>query len=166
MRRPPGIHRSTATVDQPVIMRLITTVSLALLALFTFAVTAHDDAGESGTAPSLAAAAVAAFDNAAAFDAADANSATAVDDDAEVGEVQTQAALPITGASTLAGAALCALGVLCGLAAMLLLSRMLRCPGQLSTLREGPHTLPSAPASPLHPCVTAVSLIQLGLSRT
>ena len=159
MRRPPGIHRSTATVDRPVIMRLITTASLALLLLFAFAVTAHGDAGENAAAPSLAAAAIAAFDDTAAFD-------DAAFDGAEVGEVQTQAALPITGTSAFVGAALCVLGVLCGLAAMLLLSRVLRRPGQLSTLQERPHTPPSAPASPLHPCVTAVSLIQLGLSRT
>lgn len=157
MRRPPGIHRSTATVDRPVIMRLITTASLLLL--FAFAVTAHGDATENAAAPSLAAAAIAAFDDDAAFN-------DTAFDGAEVGEVQTQAALPITGTNALVGAALCALGVLCGLAAMLLLSRVLRRPGQLSTLQERPHTPPSVPASLLRPCVTAVSLIQLGLSRT
>ena len=154
MRRPPGIHRSTATVDQPVIMRLITTVSLALLLLFAFAVTAHGDAGENGAAPSLAAAAIDAFDDTAAID------------DAEVGEAQAQAALRVAVTSTLVGAALCILGVLCGLAAMLLLSRVLGRPGQFSTLRETPRALRSDPASPLHPCGTAVSLIRLGLSRT
>lgn len=154
MRRPPGIHRSTATVDQPVIMRLITTVSLALLLLFAFAVTAHGDAGENGAAPSLAAAAIDAFDDTAAID------------EAEVGEAQAQAALPVAVTSTLVGAALCILGVLCGLAAMLLLSRVLGRPGQFSTLRETPRALRSDPASPLHPCGTAVSLIRLGLSRT
>ncbi|MGO4488805.1 hypothetical protein [Microbacterium sp. 2RAF4] len=159
MRRPPGIHRSTATVDRPVIMRLITTGSLALLLLFAFAVTAHGDAGENAAAPSLAAAAIAAFDDTAAFD-------DAAFDGAEVGEVQTQAALPIAGTSPLVGAVLCVLGVLCGLAAMLLLSRVLRRPGQFSTLRETPRALRSDPASPLHPCGTAVSLIELGLSRT
>ncbi|AZS42000.1 hypothetical protein CVS54_03362 [Microbacterium oxydans] len=155
MRRPPGIHRSTATVDQPVIMRLITTVSLALLLLFAFAVTAHGDAGENGAAPSLAAAAIDAFDDTAAIGA-----------DAETDEAQAQAALPVAVTSTLVGAALCILGVLCGLAAMLLLSRVLGRPGQFSTLRETPRALRSDPASPLHPCGTAVSLIRLGLSRT
>lgn len=154
MRRPPGIHRSTATRDRPVIMRLITTVSLALLLLFAFAMTAHGDAGENGAAPSLAAVAIDAFDD-AAFEGT-----------GELDEVQTQVALPSTGTSALVGTALCVLGVLCGLAAMLLLSRVLRRPGQRSTIRERAHTLPSVPASPLHPCVTAVSLIQLGLSRT
>ena len=154
MRRPPGIHRSTATRDRPVIMRLITTVSLALLLLFAFAVTAHGDAGENGAAPSLAAVAIDAFDD-AAFEST-----------GELDEVQTQVALPSTGTSALVGTALCVLGVLCGLAAMLLLSRVLRRPGQPSTIRESSHTLPSVPASPLHPRVTAVSLIQLGLSRT
>lgn len=160
MRRSPGIHRSTAPVDRPVIMRLITTASLALLLLFAFAVTAHGDAGENGAAPSLAAASIEAFDDAVAADNAGVDNAAAVDQD------QTPAALPATGMSALAGAAVCILGVLCGLAAMLLLSRVLRRPGQLSTLREKPHARPSAPASPLHPRVTAISLIQLGLSRT
>lgn len=161
MRRPPGIHRSTATVDQPVIMRLITTVSLALLLLFAFAVTAHGDAGENGAAPSLAAAAIDAFDDIAAFD-----DTAAIGADAETDEAQAQAALPVAVTSTLVGAALCILGVLCGLAAMLLLSRVLGRPGQFSTLRETPRALRSDPASPLHPCGTAVSLIRLGLSRT
>lgn len=161
MRRPPGIHRSTATVDQPVIMRLITTVSLALLLLFAFAVTAHGDAGENGAAPSLAAAAIDAFDDTAAID----DTAT-IGADAETDEAQVQAAFPVAVTSTLVGAALCILGVLCGLAAMLLLSRVLRRPGQFSTLRETPRALRSDPASPLHPCGTAVSLIRLGLSRT
>ena len=174
MRRPPGIHRSTATRDRPVIMRLITTVSLALLILFAFAVTPHGDAGENGAAPSLAAVAIDAFDDTAfdttAFDAT-AFDDTAFDDTAiegtgELDEVRTQVALPSTGTSALVGTALCVLGVLCGLAAMLLLSRVLQRAGQLSILRESSHTLPSVPASPLHPCVTAVSLIQLGLSRT
>lgn len=161
MRRPPGIHRSTATVDQPVIMRLITTVSLALLLLFAFAVTAHGDAGENGAAPSLAAAAIDAFDDIAAFD-----DTAAIGADAETDEAQAQAALPVAVTSTLVGAALCILGVLCGLAAMLLLSRVLGRPAQFSTLRETPRALRSDPASPLHPCGTAVSLIRLGLSRT
>lgn len=155
MRRPPGIHRSTATVDQRVIMRLITTMSLALLLLFAFAVTAHGDAGENGAAPSLAAAAIDAFDDTAAFGA-----------DAETDEAQAQAALPVAVTSPLVGAVLCVLGVLCGLAAMLLLSRVLRRPGQFSTLWETPRALRSDPASPLHPCGTAVSLIELSLSRT
>ncbi|WP_396658030.1 hypothetical protein [Microbacterium oxydans] len=129
-------------------------MSLALLLLFAFAVTAHGDAGENGAAPSLAAAAIDAFDDTAAID------------DAEVGEAQAQAALPVAVTSTLVGAALCILGVLCGLAAMLLLSRVLGRPGQFSTLRETPRALRSDPASPLHPCGTAVSLIRLGLSRT
>ncbi|KKX98463.1 hypothetical protein [Microbacterium sp. Ag1] len=136
-------------------MRLITTVSLALLLLFAFAVTAHGDAGENGAAPSLAAAAIDAFDDTAAIGA-----------DAETDEAQAQAALPVAVTSTLVGAALCILGVLCGLAAMLLLSRVLGRPGQFSTLRETPRALRSDPASPLHPCGTAVSLIRLGLSRT
>ena len=159
MRRPPGIHRSTATRDRPVIMRLITTVSLALLILFAFAVTPHGDAGENGAAPSLAAVAIDAFDDTAFDD-------TAIEGTGELDEVRTQVALPSTGTSALVGTALCVLGVLCGLAAMLLLSRVLQRAGQLSILRESSHTLPSVPASPLHPCVTAVSLIQLGLSRT
>lgn len=160
MRRPPGIHRSTATVDRPVIMRLITTASLALLLLFAFAVAAHGDTGENGAAPSLAAAAIDAFDTAAFDDTA------AIGADAETDEAQAQAAFPVAGTSPLVGAVLCVLGVLCGLAAMLLLSRVLRRPGQFSTLRETPRALRSDPASPLHPCGTAVSLIELGLSRT
>lgn len=146
MRRPPGIHRSTATVDQPVIMRLITTVSLALLLLFAFAVTAHGDAGENGAAPSLAAAAIDAFDDTAAIGA-----------DAETDEAQAQAALPVAVTSTLVGAALCILGVLCGLAAMLLLSRVLGRPGQFSTLRRHRarcaqiRLLPCTPAGPRSP---------------
>ncbi|WP_127012725.1 MULTISPECIES: hypothetical protein [Microbacterium] len=130
-------------------------MSLALLLLFAFAVTAHGDAGENGAAPSLAAAAIDAFDDTAAIGA-----------DAETDEAQAQAALPVAVTSTLVGAALCILGVLCGLAAMLLLSRVLGRPGQFSTLRETPRALRSDPASPLHPCGTAVSLIRLGLSRT
>lgn len=167
MRRPPGIHRSTATVDQPVIMRLITTVSLALLLLFAFAVTAHGDAGENGAAPSLAAAAIDAFDDTAAIDDTAAfDDTAAIGADAETDEAQVQAAFPVAVTSTLVGAALCILGVLCGLAAMLLLSRVLGRPAQFSTLRETPRALRSDPASPLHPCGTAVSLIRLGLSRT
>ncbi|PRB12102.1 hypothetical protein CQ042_16045 [Microbacterium sp. MYb62] len=167
MRRSPGIHRSTAPVDRPMIMRLITTACLALLLLFAFAVTAHGDAGENGAAPSLAAASIEAFDDAvAAGNAASVDNAAAVDSAAAVDQDQTPAALPATGTSALAGAALCILGVLCGLAAMLLLSRVLRRPGQRSTLREKPHALPSALAAPMHPRVTAISLIQLGLSRT
>ncbi|WP_146113907.1 MULTISPECIES: hypothetical protein [unclassified Microbacterium] len=167
MRRSPGIHRSTASVDRPVIMRLITTASLALLLLFALTATAHGDAGENGAAPSLAAASIEAFDDAVAVgDAAAVDSTAAVENAAAVDQDQTPAALPATGMSALAGAAVCILGVLCGLAAMLLLSRVLRRPGQLSTLREKPHARPSAPASPVHPRVTAISLIQLGLSRT
>lgn len=166
MRRSPGIHRSTAPVDRPVIMRLITTASLALLLLFAFTVTAHGDAGENGAAPSLAAASIEAFDDAVAADNAGVDNAAAVENVAAVDQDQTPAALPATGTSALAGAALCILGVLCGLAAMLLLFRVLRRPGQLSTLREKPHALPSALAASMHPRVTAISLIQLGLSRT
>lgn len=130
-------------------MRLITTASLALLLLFAFAATAHGDAGETGTAPSVTAGSADSFDDAPAVD-----------------QAQATAAAPSTGTNALVGMALCVLGVLCGLAAVLLLSSMLRRPARLAILRERAHSSPSAPASAAHPRATAISLIRLGVSRT
>lgn len=149
MRRSPGTRRSAGPFEQPLIMRLITTASLALLLLFAFAVTAHGDAGETGAAPSLAAESVDSFDDTAAGD-----------------QAQTLTASPAAGTSALAGVALCVLGVLCGLAAVLLLSHVLRRPGPLAALRERLRALPAAPASAAHSLATATSLIRLGVSRT
>ncbi|WP_029258524.1 MULTISPECIES: hypothetical protein [unclassified Microbacterium] len=149
MRRSPGILRSAGTVAPPVIMRLITTASLALLLLFAFAVTTHGAQDENGAAPSLTAAVVDAFDDAAA-----------------AAQEQVLTAAPDSGTSALVGAALCALGVLCGLAVMLLRTRAAHRRALVTRLRAGSEALRRSSASPPRPRATTLSLLQLGLSRT
>jgi len=130
-------------------MRLITTASLALLLLFAIAAPAHGAAEENGAAPSLAATAIDAFDHAAAED-----------------QEQIRAAAADIAASTLAGAALCVLGALCGLAAMLLQTRATQRRALVTRLRAGSGAHRRSPTSPPRPRVSALSLLQLGLSRT
>lgn len=161
MRRPPGIHRSAGTNDRLMIMRLITTVSLALLLLFALAATAHGESGAAGTGSVAATTSVAAT-SATTPGAADSGAT-------DSGAASAQAALQIVattpGTNALTGVALCALGVLCGLAALLLLSRVLQRPGRSPLVR----TRADAHSSPLHsspPRVTALSLTRIGLSRT
>lgn len=152
MHRSPGILRPAVHAEQPVIMRIITTATLALLLLFAFAVTAHSDAGEDGSSPSLAALTVDAYDQ-------------AYDPPAAADQEQITTAAPTAGSASLAGVALCVLGVLCALAALLVVLRLSRRLARASHLRDLLRVhLP--PASAPRPRVTAISLTQLGVSRT
>ncbi|MFJ6532813.1 hypothetical protein [Microbacterium sp. NPDC091662] len=124
-------------------------MTLALLLILGFTVVAHGLTDGNGAAPSLAATAVDAFDHAAAAD-----------------QEHVPAAAADIGASTLAGAALCALGVLSALAVLLLRTRATQRRTPITRLRVGSGARCRSSASHLRPRVTAIPLLQLGLSRT
>lgn len=130
-------------------MRLITSIGLSVLLIFGVAATAHGEFDSIGVGASTAADLVGSPDETALVDP----------DESEV------VASP-SGTNALVGAALCALGILCGLTALLLLLRVLWQPPLSSLLRAEPRfgTPPTAPI--VRPRATAITLTQLGLSRT
>ncbi len=148
MRR---MHRSlripdpTRTHKQLLIMRLITSIGLSLLLLFSVAATTgHTDTQNGEKVPF----AMTEFDGAGV-------------------DPSTQQIVTVPGdVNASLGVALCALGILCGLTAIILVLRLFWSPQLASPLRAGPRPLARASVftSPLR--TTALSLTQLGLSRT
>lgn len=143
------IPRSTESKERLLIMRLITSIGLSLLLIFGAAATAHGDFDVAGVG------------NSVATEFVDTSGSTALVD-SDNGE----AAVILSGEGSLVGAALCALGVLCGLAALIVLLRALWRP-RLSPLgRAGPRLAPPLTTPVVSARASAVSLTQLGLSRT
>lgn len=139
------ISRSAETNESLLIMRLITNVALSLLLIFGIAAMTHSDTDGAGAAQRASTGFVHSTD-----------SATVAGQDQE--QILTTPAIM--------EAALCALGILCGLTALVLILRVLRRPRISSILHAGPLFFPSMTASGARPRATALSLIQLGLSRT
>ena len=144
------IPRSATLNEQWLIMRLITSIGLALLLMLGLAATAHSESSEAASIPLMVSGLM------------DPHVAPVADAPAEHEEVGSGA---WSGSNALAGAALCVFGVLCGLTFMVALRRLWhrRMP---PVLREAPRvpSLFPAPALSAHPVV--LSLTQLGLSRT
>lgn len=132
------------------IMRLITSVGLALLLMLGLAATSHTEADGSTPVPLV----ISGLMDPHVGPATD----VPVEHEAVAGGVAS-------GPNVLVGAALCALGVLCGLTFMVVLRGLWRrrMPPVLSDGPRMPSLLP-APAARAHPVV--FSLTQLGLSRT
>lgn len=142
--------RSTTLNEQLLIMRLITSVGLALLLMLGLAATGHTEADGSTPAPLV----ISGLMDPHVEPVADAPA-----------EHEAVAGAVASGPDALVGAALCILGVLCGLTFMVVLRGLWRrrIPPVLGDGPRMPSLLP-APAARAHPIV--FSLTQLGLSRT
>ena len=142
--------RSVTLNEQLLIMRLITSVGLALLLMLGLAATAHTEADGSTPVPLV----ISGLMDPHVEPVADAPA-----------EHEAVAGGGFSGSNALVGAALCMLGVLCGLTFMVVLRGLWRrrMPPVLGDGPRRPSLLP-APAARAHPIV--FSLTQLGLSRT
>lgn len=150
MHRSLRIPGSARTHERLLIMRLITSIGLALLLLFGVTATmGHTDSRGGENVP----VAVTGHDS------------PAVDSPAADPSPQQIIALPGDMNASL-GVALCALGILCGLTAIILIVRLLWSSQLASPLRDGPRPLPRSSVFASPPRTTAFSLTQLGLSRT
>ena len=139
--------------ERLLIMRLITSVGLALLLVLGVALAGHLESDESAPAPLSASVLL------------DPHLAPLSD------EPPTAVAGPVAGvggspgANTLVGAALCMLGLLCGLAFAVLARRLLRHDARLHRGLRPRMSSPSLVPVMSRP-VTVLSLTQLSLSRT
>lgn len=141
--------QSATLNEQLLIMRLITSVGLALLLMLGLAATAHTELDGAAPVPLMVSELMdphvePALDAAAAHEAVDGS---------------------WSGSNALVGAALCVFGVLCGLTFMVSLRRLWRrrMPPVLGAAPRMPSLIPAS-AAQAHPIV--FSLTQLGLSRT
>lgn len=141
--------QSATLNEQLLIMRLITSVGLALLLMLGLAATAHTELDGAAPVPLMVSELMdphvePALDAAAAHEAVDGS---------------------WSGSNALVGAALCVFGVLCGLTFMVSLRRSWRrrMPPVLGAAPRMPSLIPAS-AAQAHPIV--FSLTQLGLSRT
>ncbi|WP_125132962.1 hypothetical protein [Microbacterium sp. 10M-3C3] len=144
------IPRSATLNEQWLIMRLITSIGLALLLMLGLAATAHAESSEAASTPLMVSGLM------------DPHVEPVADAPAEHEEAASGA---WSGSNALAGAALCVFGVLCGLAFMVALRTLWhrRISPVLSEVSRVPSLL-AVPALRAHPVV--LSLTQLGLSRT
>ena len=142
--------QSVTLNEQLLIMRLITSVGLALLLMLGLAATGHTEADGSTPVPLV----ISGLMDPHVEPVADAPA-----------EHEAVAGAVASGPDALVGAALCILGVLCGLTFMVVLRGLWRrrMPPVLGDGPRMPSLLP-APAARAHPIV--FSLTQLGLSRT
>lgn len=133
------------------IMRLITSVGLALLLIFGLAATAHTESDGSTPVPLVVSGLL------------DPHVETA--GDASAGEHAAVTGGTWTGSDALSSAALCVFGVLCGLTFIVLLRKLWQrwMPPALGSEPRMTSLLPATSAR-THPVV--FSLTQLGLSRT
>lgn len=142
--------RSATLTEQLLIMRLITSVGLALLMMLGLAATAHTELDTAAPVPLVVS------------ELLDSHVAPSAHTGAEHEAVADGS---WSGSNALIGAALCVFGVLCGITFMVVLQRLWRrrmppVLGEVSRMLS----LPPASAARAHPIV--FSLTQLGLSRT
>ncbi|MDN8549598.1 hypothetical protein PUW81_010825 [Microbacterium sp. NM3R9] len=144
------IQRPVTLSERWLIMRLITSVGLALLLMIGLTATAHTESEGSPPIPLVVSGLM------------DPHVEPVADAPVEHEEVASGAR---SGSDALAGAALCVFGVLCGLMFMVALRRLWRrrMPLVLTEVSRGPALL-LMPALRTNPVV--LSLTQLGLSRT
>lgn len=140
--------RSVMLSERLLIMRFITSVGLALLLMMGIAAASHLEGKGTAPVPLVISALVDPHIDPAA-------------PDSEVSVIAEVTLQP----DALAGVALCVLGVLCGLVFLVLARLMWRSRPPSVTEWQPLHAL-SLLASPARPRVSALSLPQLGLSRT
>ena len=146
-------QRSAMLSERLLIMKLITSVGLALLLLLGVAAAGHAESDEAASVPLAVTVLVDPHANALGDEAA--------------GAIAEHAAVVdgSPGTSALAGAALCILGVLCGLVFAVFTRRMWRRPALPDRgLRPHAAALPCFPVVRLR--ATVLTLTQLSLSRT
>ena len=139
--------------ERLLIMKLITSVGLAVLLLLGVAAAGHSESDGSASVPLPVTVLVDPH-------------VDAVGNEAEGAKTEHAAVVAGSqGTSALAAAALCILGVLCGLVFAVIVRRLWarRTPPD-STLRPRPHSLMVLPLA--RPRATSLSLTELGLSRT
>lgn len=143
--------RSAALNEQMLIMRIITSVGLALLLMFGLAATAHSESTASTTLPLVVSG------------ISDPHVETSRD--ASPGEYAAVTGDTGSGSDALIGAALCVFGLLCGLTFVVLLRKswQQRMPPALGS---EPRVTSLLPASAARANPVVFSLTQLGLSRT
>lgn len=150
MPSPARTSRSVTLNERVLILRLITSVGLALLLMLGLAATAHSD---------LEAAVPTSFVASGLTDThVEPLTHPTAEDEAAAGDSRSES-------NALVGAALCVLGVLCGLTFIVVLRRLWRrrIP---PVLVESPRMLSILPASGARAHPIVFSLTQLGLSRT
>lgn len=147
-------QRSAMLSEQLLIMRLITTVGMALLLLLSVAGAGHSESDGSASVPLTV---TALLDPPVDPLSRDEPVSVATEHAAVVGGS--------AGSSALVGAALCILGVLCGLVFMVV-PRRLWSRRALPDRGLRPRALSILPPPVAHPRATVLSLTQLGLSRT
>lgn len=142
--------RSVTLNEQLLIMRLITSVGLALLLMLGLAATAHTELDGAAPVPLVVSGLM------------DPHVEPVLDAAAAHEEVADSS---WSGSNALVGAALCVFSVLCGLTFMVALRRLWRrrMPPVLGAAPRMPSLIPAS-AAQAHPIV--FSLTQLGLSRT